>query len=408
MPKENKTNLSQIRDTARSLLTPKKPGGPVKVVFFTYSYLFWDYFASVIRELQKREAFAPKVLIIPQVGLQKELQEDVRHPEALAQSFPLVEEAKYNIANERPDIVFHNTPYASSIPLKYRPEELLRHGSSSLLIPYCTEFMGGESFYELYYGSCQHFSKIFAASAMSSQSYMQLAGFAAQDAPVTGSPEYDAVLSAPAKELEHARLLKNLAGGRKIILWTPHYSIDGGTNWSTWTTLGRDIVRILSALGDEFFVICRPHQLLKPLLRAWQPGNVPANFAEHLARTMHRAGNFYLDSFPRGIQSVFAADAVISDVSSMLTKGMALGKPVLFTVNPQGEGVGRAGEIMDKYLYSATDAAGVEAFISLLRTGGELPPVPQDVRESFCGPVDGKAAARIASHLEQVFFGREG
>jgi hypothetical protein len=379
-------------------------GAPIRVVFVSHLYTLWNCFASVIAELGRRPAFEVAALAVPFTHRSlAPLSEHIRHPveDLLRQGVPFVDPARYNIHRQKPDVAFFQAPYNNVREARYLPELLFLHHTRSALIPYCTETIGDEPFYARYMNDCRGFWRVFAPSAMSARLYRERLSTPDWFAPVTGNPEYDIIAGKLPEDLPKARRIKEMAAGRRIVLWTPHFALGG---WSTWGTLGPGLVEMLAARREELFVVLRPHQHLSAEIAAWKPGRPVDDLFSRLACRMHEAGNFWLDADGQAIEPVLACDALVSDISSLVAKAMALEKSVLLTLNRGADDIGFSEAVLGKHVHKAYGLDQAECFIDLALHGRDpLLPVPAHVRRTFCGPVDGLAAVRIADYLEACF-----
>ena len=408
MPPNDSTvqSFEDAEQTARFVARERPAGKPLKVAFISHQHSYWNCFSSIIRAMQaKPEKFDVAALMVPFVGHEQQVIAHIRHPleELRAQGFPVRTPERYNIHQERPELAFFSTPYTVQREVKYFPNLLLAQGTLSALVPYCTEFMGTEDFLNGYLDWYKFFWRTFASSSMSGKVYTSRGQAPKGNAPALGNPEYDVVLNARPESLQKYQMLKRLANGRKIVLWTPHYKTEAG--WATWSTLGERIAKLFLEYSDEIFIVARPHQMLAGFMLMWKPGSKPQNNLEEIAHILYSGSNCWLDIDPLAIESVYAADAVISDMSSILTKAMALNKSVLYTYGKEGSGAGMAEPVLTRYIHNATSVNAIRIFLEMVKNGEQDPllPLPENVKSAFCGPVDSKAGQRIADYLENYF-----
>lgn len=319
---------------------------------------------------------------------------------------PCTHLSDYTPNAENTDVIVFTTPYSHTHGEKMHPYTLMSKGILPVLIPYCTEWLGGKTFAKTYFGMNPLFWRTFTASILSRTLYKEHLNIPAHHVPMVGNPEYDVTRW---QDLPKLRKIKDLAKGRKILLWTPHYEADNLFRWCTWEQLGESTTRILRRYGDDLFVVVRPHHFLRNKLHCPAPGESPANSFERAACLMAEAENFWIDDTGQCLESVMACDGLISDCSSLIAKALRLGKSVLYTRRDGSDGAQDITAILKGHAHVTTEVSGVQRFTEmLLRENDPLLPLPEPVKEYLCGPDDGKVAIRIADYLENYFIHKRG
>lgn len=398
---------AERENLARQKVLARKRDVPVKIVFILQQFTFWHNYSSPIKELSTmRGKFSPVVLSLPMTNFCEELAHLSDPLEELTDiGVPVLRQNKYDIYKEKPDLVFFHDPYSFHRNLKYHPAMLALRDTLSAIIPYCTEFIGPAHFTNQYFGPDIHLIwRNFTSSYMASQVH-QVAGIPEWGVPVAGNPEYDHIINSRPDELSKSKKITGMAAVRKIVLWTPHYT-NNESGWGTWGTMGLELLRLFREYAGKLFFVIRPHPILRGSLECWKPGKAPESRIEEIASLVHESEDLWLDDDNLAIESVHAADAVVSDMSSLLTKSMALGKSVMYTYGKEGSCAGAAAPILTRYVHNSTDVEGVRKFLDMIACGENDPllPLPQLVKDAFCGPVDGMAGKRIAAYLENYFF----
>lgn len=397
--------IRKVEEFSRDNIRRRKSNAPIRVVFISYLYTLWGCFASLVEEMCRRPSFDPIILPVP--FIHKDLSaasKNIQHPlaEFAAKKWPVAKQTSYNIHKEQPEIAFFQSPYHNVTELKYHPDLLAVHDTRSVVIPYCTELIGDMLFQNEYFGSYSGVWRTFVASELTQFHYEHMLGVPRWNVPVMGNPEYDMVVNTPIELLPKYTKIREMAGGRRVILWNIHFELG---RWCTWDTMGQAIVAALGSMSDEVFVVFRPHHLIKEYISDWQPGFAPVNYHQEVMQAMHRAGNFWLDGDGLCIESVYACDGLISDVSSLMAKAVALKKSVVMTVRQDVADLGPSRMFFEKHTHIARDIEAIKAFANMLVARNDpLLPVPQSAVEAFCGPADGKAAVRMADYLEAYFL----
>lgn len=390
------------------LVEDRPPHSPIKAVFVCHRFVFWACFAALIEECARRSTFEIVVLVgdvaDPVEGVNTPPVSDLRRRGVRVENI-----TKYDMVREKAEIAFFQTPYVDARDDKLAPQVLMLQGIRPVLIPYCTESLGGGEFLYAYFARPPFYWRVFTASVLSQRLYVHYQNMPEKHVPITGNPEYDMVVGQDYARLEKYQAIKAAAKGRPIVLWAPHFSTGKSLRWCTWDILGRDIVQLIRRLRKEVFVVLRPHHFLVSSFLGWKEGTKPTTPYHVDIASMRGSGNFYFDFDGLCIESVLACDAVMADCSSLLAKGMALDKSVLYTARADSDGVGYAQEIVDEHMHTTEDIQGVHAFIDMVLAKNDAKaPAPPSARDFFCGSVDGKAAARIADLVEAHFKLREG
>ncbi|MEG2173560.1 MAG: hypothetical protein RRY29_09935 [Desulfovibrionaceae bacterium] len=385
------------------LLADRPARAPIKAVFVCHRFVFWACFAALIAECARRGSFESTVLIPheaqPVEGGNTPDVAALRHLGVRIEDID-----SYDMSQHKVEIAFFQTPYVDARDDRFSPQVLMLKGIRPVLIPYCTESLGGGEFLYAYFVKPPFYWRVFTASVLSQSLYLCYQNMPEKNVPITGNPEYDMVVGQDYTQLAKYQRIKVAAKGRRIVLWAPHFSSGESLRWCTWDILGSEVIQCMRRLRKEVFVVFRPHHFLVHRFAGWQAGTKPTTSDELNMSYMHGAGNFYFDFDGLCIESVLACDAVIADCSSLLAKGMALAKSVLYTARAESDGVGYAQPFVDEHMHTTESVQGVQAFLEMLLKGEDPKvPAPQAARDFFCGAADGKAAVRIADLVEEHF-----
>ncbi|MBK7622177.1 MAG: CDP-glycerol glycerophosphotransferase family protein [Kineosporiaceae bacterium] len=189
--------------------------------------------------------------------------------------------------------------------------------------------------------------------------------------------------------------VRELAGDRPVVLWNPHFTL-GPDGWST-------LDRYLGPLTDwaathpGVVLMIRPHfRLLRDLPLLGEAGQALLA-ALHAAADTHP--NIVLDTETDYLPAFTVADAMISDISSLITEWLPTRRPICYLHRLDGPGANADAE----YLFSldvATSWAGVREFLDTLAAGHDPGRDRRDLvlsRHFEC--LDGQSSARIAAEL---------
>ena len=243
--------------------------------------------------------------------------------------------------------------------------------------------------------------RLFARSDASRAMFGRLCTTGNEHVHVTGMPKFDRVV----RLAEQTPL--DVPQGRATVLWNPHFTF--GTEG--WSTFDRYLVPMLSYAADhpELTLVVRPHfRLLRDLPLSGSEGT-------QLLDTLHRAAtamrNVVVDTTADYVAAFAAADAMVSDLSSLVTEFALTGKPLCYLHKLDGPGTNEDSE----YFYEtvvATSWPAVERFldhvlasIDDIRAGTDMHADARALLKQRHFPhEDGHAGARVATVLVDALY----
>ena len=169
---------------------------------------------------------------------------------------------------------------------------------------------------------------------------------------VLGMPKLDRVVNL------HEINPLTVPAGKATVLWNPHFTF-GPEGWSTFDRYLQPMVDYATA-HPELNLIIRPHfRLLRDLPLAGVQSKKLIDFMEHAANTLP---NVMLDRSADYVGSFAAADAMVSDLSSLISEFALTKKPLCYLHKLDGPGTNADSE----YFYHgvvATRWSTVEQFL---------------------------------------------
>jgi len=163
--------------------------------------------------------------------------------------------------------------------------------------------------------------RIFAASPGQVRNFARLCGSGSEHVRHVGSVKRERLLTTSAATEDAARIRRTL-GTQRTVLWNPHFQSDDGL-----CTFSKYVDTVLDWFGKHRKVglIVRPHpRLLGDLERAGEDG---VRIATSIRRRFAAGPNIYLDESPDAAAAMHAADAMISDLSSLIPEYLVLNRP---------------------------------------------------------------------------------
>jgi hypothetical protein len=153
----------------------------------------------------------------------------------------------------------------------------------------------------------------------------------------------------------------------------------------------------LAAKNPKIGFVMRPHFRLLPGIE--QSGPDGAAFAKRFRKSLKRLPNVHLDEDRDYRPALRVADAMLSDMSSMIPEFLELGRPVGYLKHPDYHTVGAANEWLPD-VSVVSDEAGIATFIGKLRDGTLPQPRP---RPSALGSGHRVVNAMLGDWTQEVF-----
>ncbi len=298
------------------------------------------------------------------------------------------------------DAVVLENPYDEMRPHGLRVEDLARRGVRLIGLPYGNNAISGAFMDSLLWDQPLHRLAWRYYLPNSTQRALYARHCAAGDEPVRvlGSPKHDRVVRAAIEDAGDepsptARVWRDRAGARPVVLWNPHFRTAAG-GWSTFPRYLRQMVAYAQD-HDDLLLVVRPHFRLFSELHLGGLG--------HLEREL-RAGvavvaNLVLDETPDYRDAMSVADAMLSDLSSLASEFLVTGRPLLYLRRADGPGPSAEGE----YLGAAACADSwddVERFLDQVRERRDGHAAARRAAVARAFPfLDGGCARRVVDDL---------
>jgi len=184
--------------------------------------------------------------------------------------------------------------------------------------------------------------------------------------------------------------LRAATGSATTVLWNPHFTIaeDG---WSTFLMHLEPLLGFFASTRRDLGLIIRPHfRLLLDLARIPALAQVNRRFRE----ACEKQRNVVLDDSRDYLPAFAAADAMISDQSSLIPEYLPLRRPVLYLHRPGGTPLNSDATFMAA-LPAAESWTDVAAFLGDVATGRATAADAAAIGEEHLGAYDAGAGARV-------------
>lgn len=316
----------------------------------------------------------------------------------ISEGVPFSVDSSYEPTAFRPHVTFLQNPYDETRPEKFQIDRLKRSGTRIAYIPYGLEIGGGTWNIRAQFDSPLHRSawRIFARSERSKTMFGRYCQSGNDHVAVVGHPKFDEFRS-DKQIAQNSKLVQKIAN-RKVILWTPHFSVGEPPTWSTFKEYGSSILEKMKNRQDLFLLI-RPHPMFfRAMLqhKVWNEERL-----KEFKTMIDAANNFSLDEKVDYHPAFAVADALMADAGSFLLEFLPTGKPILYLHCRNGLGLNDDGEIT-KYVYPAFDQGAIDSFIELIAQGNDplkaerLAAMPDYI---FGLSLESTASERICEHI---------
>lgn len=225
---------------------------------------------------------------------------------------------------ERLDVVITPDPYTSrwNTSRGLSPRELAEAGIRLVLSPYAQALAGGAENLALLHNLPFHNTawRIYAPSEGAVANYRGVCVAGDGHVRHLGSAKREHLLTDEVAAREAAALRRRL-GTRTVTLWNPHFDSEDGLS-----TFGTMIEPILGWFGErrQRGLIVRPHPRLFSDYERYGHGDVVATFRRMCAKLP----NVHLDESIDAAPALLAADALVSDLSSLIAEYHVLNRPI--------------------------------------------------------------------------------
>lgn len=269
----------------------------------------------------------------------------------------------YDLAKERPDLVFLQNPYDSTRPDEFNCDTLRRLNIPFAYIPYGLDVGGGDDNLRWQYDlDVQRYAwRVFVRSAQHKRMYALHCQSGTRHVVVSGHPKMDHIKSTTLHQNHQCATRDD----HKTILWTPHFTVEKG-GWSTYQTLSEHILSFFERQPTGLALLIRPHPLFFGRLKT--AGLLTDQEVSALKDRFNQPPFLLFDDDPEYLDSFAASDALMADAGSFLLEYLPTEKPILYLRNDAGPGLNATGSFVDTY-YQAAEFEEIEEFLNMVAAG---------------------------------------
>jgi SAM-dependent methyltransferase len=375
-----------------------QPNESVRVAFIVQHASVWSSWRSVWLAAHKDQRFYPKVVLTPFLHPYSSMAvtyDDLKQL-LINENVPFCTVDYFDVNLFKPHVTFIQNPYEETRPENLRIDRLRKAGTRIAYIPYGLELGGGAWNISVQYDSILHRSawRVFARSERHKTMFGKYCRVGNDHVHVVGHPKFDL----PNKRICDcvSTELKGKIAGRKVLLWTPHFSVGDPPAWSTFNLY---CGFILSEMGrrSKLFLLIRPHPLF---FKAMRQNKLWDSEGEKRFRDMVKeSGNLGLDECSDYSEAFSISNALMTDVGSFLLEYLPTKKPLLYLHHPDGPGMSDDGEIV-RFLYTAACPKDIANFMEMLSLGEDPMRIKREQSvPMFLDGLDKNVGEHICQHI---------
>jgi SAM-dependent methyltransferase len=375
-----------------------RPNEAIRIAFIVQDPSVWSSWRSVWVASCKDPRFLSKVVLTPFIHpfSSEAITYDDLKQRLIDENVPFCAAEFFDVNSFKPHVTFVQNPYEGTRPEYLRIDQLKKAGTRIAYIPYGLEIGGGAWNITMQFDSILHRSawRIFARSERHKTMFGKYCHVGNDHVFVAGHPKFDSLNTRSCNDT--AIELKNKIAGRKVLLWTPHFSVGEPPTWSTFRLYSEFILSEMSRRRDLFLLI-RPHPMF---FQAMQKHKLWDTVSEESFRQMvNDSDNLMLDENSDYHDAFAVSDALMTDVGSFLLEYLPTSKPILYLHHPNGLGMNDDGELM-RYLYTASSPMEIAEFIEMISLGKDPRRVERkNALPLFLYGLDSNVGERICQHI---------
>ncbi|MEM8773813.1 MAG: methyltransferase domain-containing protein [Pseudomonadota bacterium] len=374
------------------------PQERIRVVFLVMTPQVWPSSEPVWCLASRDNRFHTKVVVVESKNPADALASlRISRDTLIKSGVPFASGSNFSLEAYKPHIIFYPLPYNSLYPDEFNTDAANACGARIAYIPYGLEVGGGayNARYQFDEVMLRNAWRIFARSKSQQDSFGRFCAAGNAHVVLTGHPRgnrsSDDSKELPAHVLESARQ-------RKIVLWTPHFSVASRRKWSSFIGNYETIISEIENRKNMFFVF-RPHPFLERTLR--EAEGWTAQSAQDLLDKIGSFENVYVDETGDYWPAFKSSDALMTDAGSFLVEYLLLDKPVCFL-----QGIDSIGLTEEANAFSAFEDGStkkdISDFLDMITQGKDKKsPERKLARKVYFGERAEPAAKLILEELAQ-------
>ncbi len=309
----------------------------LEIAFLPYKASMWDSLESIWRAAKDDPRCNCHVVPIPYYVNTEKNDFSIMEYEGdkFDNEIPIVHYNDYDIALEKPDIIYIHNPYdeynqVTSVDSRFYSSNLKNHTEMLVYVPYYISEATYNKPKEVapfhMMPSVFNVNKIIVQSKIVADAYLA-SGCPASKLCILGSPKFDAIINFKKDNSNVPTNWKNKIQNKKVILLNT--SITGMLRMNKqneWINYLRHTIDLIMDKTKDSILIWRPHPLLESTILSMRK-HYYEEYIEIKKKVINSEFAIYDDTTDYRL-SISLSDALISDISSIARIYLATGKPM--------------------------------------------------------------------------------
>lgn len=371
-------------------------GEKIRLVFLIIFPELWPSLEPVWMRATQDDRFQTWVVILNNANPDMALTSQSKARALLeSKGIPFFTEQTFSLESHRPHVIFYPSPYEMYYPQPYKPEIVAEKGFRIAYVPYGLEVGGGMSNARYQYDSDvpRIAWRIFARSQAQLASFGRHCSRGNGHVVVTGHPRLE---FGDSRNIPLDPVVKSKAMGRKVILWTPHFSVASRRKWSSFLDHHKTILKLIDNRPDLFLLV-RPHPFLRTTLAKlsdWGGEHVAAWF-----NAINERGNAHVDTGTDYHSAFEVSSALMTDAGSFMVEYLRAGKPICHLTSRDDIGLTEEVRNLTCFYPGATES-DIAGFLDRVQSGDDtLSGARRDALQTYFGPGDQKPSQAILNEI---------
>lgn len=317
---------------------PLLPGEKIEVAFLFQAATVWASWESVYKTLKENELFNVRLFLVHETSI--EVSHNLGSEEYLINNkIPYEKWNKTNCDTYKPHIVFIQFPYDAAFHAPGMMSlNFVKKGARVIYIPYGIEISDSERARKDHFSSrvVENAWRIYTSSNELKKEYIKYCRNR-KAVRVTGSPKFDCIFLKNLYPISDN--IRKMAGNRKIIVWKLHFPKKIKINEKKYLVTP-DIqdyfcfTENIEKYDDLFFIVLPHPKLIGTMVESDLLGDETLALKSlELLSVIQKKRNVFIDKSVDYRNSLYSADAIITDRSSIMVEAAILGVPVLYMKN---------------------------------------------------------------------------
>lgn len=303
----------------------------IKILFAISEYFLWaTCFKSIYDELKQNEKLYQVDLIYVPFSHPSNPNLSQTNREIWNKSGMIAEDsANYSLDIHSPDLILLCKPYDVT-DAKWCIREIEKVHQRIIYIPYNMSILDTSIKATTYCQPLHVLAKRQLVYSRQHQALINENAFQTENLLPIGHPKFDITIKdLLPKDQKIIKRIKKMANGRMIFLWNTSFLINLENNESgTFLNYGLHFLEYLLEMDSDIFVIWRPHPFFIDVLKKY--GYYQK--VHEIVQALEKENKLYFDNTTSQWVSIFSADVLISDMSSLIESFVPSRKPVILTI----------------------------------------------------------------------------